>query len=188
LEKVPIKKIAVFVSGKASTLDNICSKLDVEVTWVISNNLKAMSVVEKHKLKLIKVLDPLDPNIYNLPVDLIVLAGWNKLVPAEALVNKRIINIHPSLLPKYGGKGYYGLKVHEAVLTAKERISGCTVHWVDEQYDHGKIIAQQTVPVFDYDTPESLQERVQEAERELYPQTIKNCLQYPEVYHPGEIK
>ena len=93
-----------------------------------------------------------------------------KLPPA---FTQRVVNVHPALLPSFGGKGFYGHKVHEAVLKYGCKVSGCTVHFVDDQYDHGPIIAQQAVPVLPEDTAESLAARVQEAERELYPRAIQ---------------
>jgi phosphoribosylglycinamide formyltransferase-1 len=85
----------------------------------------------------------------------------------------RVLNIHPALLPRFGGKGFYGHRVHEAVLTAGAAESGCTVHLVDNQYDHGPIVAQSRVPVRPDDTPDTLAERVGLAERELYPRVIQ---------------
>jgi folate-dependent phosphoribosylglycinamide formyltransferase PurN len=105
-------------------------------------------------------------------VDLIVLAGFMSRLATAIFDRHPVVNIHPALLPRYGGKGMYGHKVHEAVLAAGDCESGCTVHFVDPEYDHGPIIAQQRVPVLQDDTPETLAERVQEAERELYPEAI----------------
>jgi phosphoribosylglycinamide formyltransferase-1 len=106
--------------------------------------------------------------------ELIVLAGYLKLVHPAIIraYNHRIINIHPALLPKYGGKGMYGMKVHEAVIAAGETVSGPTVHFVDEVFDHGEIIAQRTVPVLSDDTPETLQRRVLEEEHRLLPEVV----------------
>jgi phosphoribosylglycinamide formyltransferase-1 len=105
-------------------------------------------------------------------VDLICLAGYMKLIPDEIVKNFKIINIHPALLPQYGGKGMYGIHVHEAVLAAKEEESGVTVHQVNEIYDNGKILAQTRVKVLPSDTPETLQKRVLEYEHKIYPETI----------------
>lgn len=93
----------------------------------------------------------------------------------------RVINIHPALLPSFGGKGYYGNKVHEAVLAQGCKVTGCTVHFVDNEYDHGAIIAQRAVEVREGDTVETLAERVQEAEREVYPEVIR-------LYAAGRLK
>jgi phosphoribosylglycinamide formyltransferase-1 len=107
--------------------------------------------------------------------DFIVLAGYMKRVPREVVraFRDRMVNIHPALLPKHGGKGMYGPHVHEAVIAARERLSGATVHYVDEEYDHGRIVLQRSVPVFAEDTPETLAARVLEVEHTLYPDAIR---------------
>lgn len=109
-------------------------------------------------------------------VDLICLAGWLKKLGVPPRWEGRILNIHPALLPAYGGPGMYGLHVHQAVLAAGERESGATVHLVDEQYDHGRILAQARVPVLPEDTPEDLQRRVYAAEMDLYPKALADFL------------
>jgi formyltetrahydrofolate-dependent phosphoribosylglycinamide formyltransferase len=105
--------------------------------------------------------------------DLVTLAGFLKLIKIPPDFVERVMNIHPGLLPAFGGKGMYGHRVHEAVLQAGARTSGCTVHFVDDQYDHGPIILQRTVPVLDTDTPETLAARVFEQECEAYPEAIR---------------
>ena len=107
-------------------------------------------------------------------VEVICLAGYMKKLGAEVLTayEGRILNIHPALLPKFGGQGMYGMRVHEAVLAAGERESGATVHLVDEEYDHGQILAQEKVPVKAGDTPETLQKRVLAVEHRLYAVTL----------------
>ena len=107
-------------------------------------------------------------------VEAICLAGYMKKLGAEVLAayEGRILNIHPALLPKFGGQGMYGMRVHEAVLAAGERESGATVHLVDEEYDHGRVLAQEKVPVKAEDTPEALQKRVLAAEHWLYAATL----------------
>lgn len=107
-------------------------------------------------------------------VDLILLAGYLKLVPREVVerYRGRILNIHPALLPKFGGQGMYGMRVHRAVLEAGERESGASVHLVDEEYDRGAVIAQRRVPVHADDTPETLAARVLAVEHELYPAAV----------------
>jgi formyltetrahydrofolate-dependent phosphoribosylglycinamide formyltransferase len=110
--------------------------------------------------------------------DVIVLAGYLKKIPDEVIgaYRNRILNIHPALLPKFGGKGFYGIHVHEAVIAAKETESGCTVHLVDEIFDHGRILAQRRVQVLPSDTPEQLQMRVLQQEHLLYPETLQSFL------------
>lgn len=107
-------------------------------------------------------------------VDLILLAGYLKLVPPAVVARypRRILNIHPALLPAFGGKGMYGMNVHRAVLEAGEAESGATVHFVDEEYDRGRILAQRRVPVASGDTPEDLAARVLEVEHRLYPEAV----------------
>lgn len=107
-------------------------------------------------------------------VDAIVLAGYLKLVPPAVVARypRRILNIHPALLPKFGGKGMYGMNVHRAVIEAGESESGATVHFVDEEYDRGRILAQGRVPVRSGDTPEDLAARVLEVEHRLYPEAV----------------
>ena len=104
-------------------------------------------------------------------IQVVFLAGYLRLVPRAVTeaYRKRILNVHPALLPAFGGKGMYGRRVHEAVLAAGERVSGPTIHFVDERYDEGTILAQWQVPVFADDTPESLAARVLEVEHRLYP-------------------
>lgn len=108
-------------------------------------------------------------------VNLIVLAGYMKRIGARVLeaYARRVVNIHPALLPKFGGQGMYGLRVHEAVLAAGERVTGVTVHLVDREYDRGAILAQLEVPVEPGDTPEALQLRVLEQEHFLYTDTLR---------------
>lgn len=111
-------------------------------------------------------------------IDFLVLAGFLWKIP-DALVEAyrgRIINIHPALLPKYGGKGMYGQRVHEAVIAAGETQTGITIHYVDEQYDHGRVIFQATCPVVPGDTAESLAKRVHELEYKHYPVVIESML------------
>ncbi len=107
-------------------------------------------------------------------VDLIILAGYMKKIGPKVLAgyHNRILNIHPALLPKYGGQGMFGMNVHRAIIAAGEKESGATVHLIDEVYDEGPILAQARIPVLTEDTPESLQLRVLEQEHQLYPATI----------------
>ncbi|HUP50835.1 MAG TPA: phosphoribosylglycinamide formyltransferase [Longimicrobiales bacterium] len=117
-----------------------------------------------------EMLDVLDGH----GVELVLLAGYLKLVPRAVVerYRQRILNIHPALLPKFGGKGMYGLRVHQAVLEASEAESGATVHLVDEDYDRGRVIAQRRIPVREGDTPETLAARVLAVEHELYPAAV----------------
>lgn len=106
--------------------------------------------------------------------DYVCLAGYLRLVPPEAVAAflERMLNIHPALLPHHGGKGMYGMKVHEAVIASGDRISGCTVHLVDEQYDRGRILLQKECHVLPTDTPETLAARVLQLEHQAYPEAL----------------
>jgi phosphoribosylglycinamide formyltransferase-1 len=104
------------------------------------------------------------------------LCGWLKRLVIPARWEGRILNIHPALLPQYGGEGMYGMQVHRAVVAAGEPVSGCTIHLVDNVYDHGRILAQAKVPVWSGDTPEDVQKRVYEQELRLYPETLAEFL------------
>jgi phosphoribosylglycinamide formyltransferase-1 len=108
--------------------------------------------------------------------DIICLAGWLKRLVIPGSWEGRILNIHPSLLPAFGGAGMYGLHVHRAVLAAGVPESGCTVHLVDEEFDHGRILAQARVPVLPGDSPEALRDRVYAQEMRLYPEALAACL------------
>jgi phosphoribosylglycinamide formyltransferase-1 len=101
------------------------------------------------------------------------MAGFLQLLPIPEDFRRRVINIHPALLPAFGGKGMYGRLVHEAVLATEATVSGCTVHFADNEYDHGPIILQRTVPVREDDTPDTLAARVFEQECEAYPEAIE---------------
>lgn len=126
---------------------------------------------EEYEQKLLQILEQWQP-------DLIVLAGYLLKIPTAVIkaYEGKIINIHPSLLPKYGGKGFYGLKVHEAVINASESETGCSMHVVTEDYDEGPVIARRTVPVHPSDTPEELAARVLEQEHKLLPEVVHNFL------------
>jgi len=110
--------------------------------------------------------------------DLVVLAGYLEILRPEFIeaFRGKIINIHPSLIPKYAGKGYYGLKVHQGVIENKEKYSGATVHFVDEMIDTGQIIIQESLRVLENDTPESLQKRVLKIEHDILVRSINKCL------------
>lgn len=109
--------------------------------------------------------------------DLICLCGYLRLLHIEPWMVGRIINIHPSLLPKYGGKGMYGMRVHEAVLAKEEEETGCTVHYVDDEYDHGPTILQRTFPVESGETPQTIADKVFALECEAYPLAIQKAIE-----------
>lgn len=186
-------RLGVLASGGGSNLQSIIDRsldgsLSADVVAVISNNsgAKALERARNHGIDGLHVsavtegsFEAADRRIVRefsvRKVDLVVLAGFMKQVGPALLetFRGRIINIHPALLPKFGGKGMYGMRVHEAVIAAGETESGPTVHLVDSEYDHGPALAQRRVPVFPGDTPETLQVRVLEEEHDLLPRTIQ---------------
>ena len=184
--------IAVFASGGGTNLQALIdgqtrATFDGKVEVVISNNSKSYAlaraseqgiatyhisakVYPEQSQYVAKMLDVLVSHNVNL----IVLAGYMKLLPVEIIrrYRDRVINIHPALLPEFGGQGMYGMNVHKAVLKAGKKTSGATVHFVDEIYDHGPILVQRTVPVLPDDTPESLAARVLEIEHRILPAAV----------------
>ena len=190
------KRIAVLVSGGGSNLQSIINNieqgnLNCEISHVIADReCYGLKRAEKHGIKNVlldrKVLkEKLSDEISNVlenddeKTDYIVLAGYLSILSPEFIKkwSRKIINIHPSLLPKFGGKGMYGMNVHRAVIEAKETESGCTIHFVDTGVDTGEIILQIKVPVLSDDTPEVLQKRVLEKEHVLLIEGIKKLLE-----------
>lgn len=188
-----MKHIAIFATGKGSNALNIINyfknSISIKVTLVVSNRSDA-EVLEKAMLAGIPVMVLESKKEFSQPafieflkkqsIDLIVLAGFLLLLP-ENLVkafHQKIINIHPALLPKYGGKGMYGMKVHEAVLKNKEIESGISIHYVNERFDEGEIIFRQKCPVDASDTPASLAAKVQQLEHEHFPKIIEQILSH----------
>lgn len=186
-----IAKLAVLISGTGRTLQNIAEKcqkgdLPAKIVTVISSSPLAPGierarrfslptfVVDREKYKnsdefsaeITRILGEYSP-------DLICLAGFVHLYKFPEKYNRRVLNIHPALLPKFGGKGMYGDRVHKAVLAAGEKESGCTVHFCDLEYDHGEIILQKKVPVYPNDTVQTLAARVFEAEIYAYPEALR---------------
>lgn len=178
-------RVAVAVSGRGSNLLALCEALagdpDAAVVLVVSERTApALEQAESRGIATHILADHRDPAEWQrvldaAGVDLVVLAGYLKLVPA-GVVDRwagRIINIHPALLPRHGGPGMYGRRVHEAVLAAGDRESGATVHLVDAAYDRGAILAQGRVDVHRDDTPEQLAARVLELEHRLLPAVVR---------------
>ncbi len=172
--------LAVFASGSGTTLQAIIDsietgKLDAKITIVVSNNPGAYALERARKANIStyvitsKGIENIDSELSEVlkdyEIDLIVLAGYLRKIGDKLLEKYRIINTHPSLLPKFGGKGMHGMHVHQAVIDAKESESGVTVHFVNGEYDSGSIIRQTTVPVLETDDAESLSAKVQKAEK-----------------------
>lgn len=184
-------RLAVLISGGGTTLQNFIDRIadgrmQAEIAIVIASNPAAGGGDRARAAGLpVEVIrsdghasvEDFSKAIFNrcraADVDLAALGGFLKLLKIPADFACRVMNIHPALLPAFGGKGMYGHRVHEAVLEAGARVSGCTVHLVDDHYDHGQIILQRTVPVLDDDTPERLAARVFEQECEAYPEAIR---------------
>ncbi len=185
-------KLGVLISGSGTTLENLIQRISdgrlrrVTIALVISSRSTVRGVevarAANLPLKIIRRKDYSHDDAFSQAitaaldeagVDLVVLAGFLCHWRIPPRYEGRAINIHPALLPGFGGRGFWGHHVHEAVLRAGATESGCTVHLVDQEYDHGPVIAQARVPVLPGDTPDSLAARVSAAERELYPQVIQ---------------
>ncbi len=184
-------RLAVFLSGGGTTLQNFLDHADdgrmpARVVQVVSSNPQAFgllraehagvptAVVERRACPSReefsrRLFDPCRAT----KVDLVCLGGFLALLPIPDDFRGRILNIHPSLIPAFCGKGFHGQYVHQAVLEAGVKVSGCTVHFVDDEYDHGPIAAQRVVPVLDDDTGETLAARVFEQECEVYPEVVR---------------
>ena len=183
--------LAVLISGSGSTLQNLIDqvaarKLDARINAVIASKPNLLGtqraidaklpaqVVDRHAFNDVasfsaKVFEHIDES----QADLVCCAGWLCLLDIPARYQSRVMNVHPALLPSFGGKGMYGQRVHRAVIDHGCKVSGCTVHFVDATYDTGPIILQRTCPVLDDDTSESLAKRVFEEERIAYPEAIR---------------
>lgn len=188
--------IAFLASGGGSNMEAILKniaedKINAKGVLLVTNNSKcgAVDVAQKYNMpykhissKHYESDEQRDEAIADALVaakaDLVVLAGYMKKVtkPIMDKFPNRILNIHPALLPKFGGRNYYGMKVHEAVIAAGESESGCTIHIVNSEYDSGRILSQTTVPVKEKDTPETLQRRVLKQEHILYSETIQKII------------
>lgn len=181
--------VAVLVSGRGSNLrailDSTKLKDLIKVKAVVSDksNCPAFDIAKEFSIPTYSVgtkegtlsYDALQDLLLSLEINLIVLAGFLKLLPVDfvRVFKNRIINIHPALLPSFGGSGMYGINVHKAVFQSSAKVSGATVHFVDESYDTGKIIAQKCVDISDVQTPEEIAERVLVIEHQLLPYVIE---------------
>ncbi len=185
--------IAVFASGRGSNFEALLrkiteDKIPARIAAVISNNGDAGALqtargnnipayhIERGNFETgTEFADALDEVFDRHHINFVVLAGYIRKVPPRVLrrFSNRMLNIHPALLPKYGGKGMYGSRVHEAVLESGDKVSGATIHIVDEEYDRGPIVLQREVPVLPNDTPELLAARVLEVEHRIYAEAVK---------------
>ncbi|MCK9452230.1 MAG: phosphoribosylglycinamide formyltransferase [Bacteroidales bacterium] len=186
-----MKRLAIFVSGSGTNMERIGQHFsrhtEIEVALVVCSNPKAVAlqraktlgieavVIDKSDLreggKLLKLLQ-------EKQIDWLILAGFLWLVPTELVgaYTNRILNIHPALLPAYSGKGMYGEKVHQAVIQNREKQSGITIHYVNNNYDEGNIVFQQSLDIAADETPESLAQRIHQLEYKHYPEVIESLV------------
>lgn len=185
-----VKNIAVFASGAGTNTRQIIKYFNqhqsIKVALIVCNNPAAgvLKIAEENKIDsvIISRSEMLSDEFVSLlkkrSIDLIILAGFLWKVPPGVIRSfpNKIINIHPALLPKYGGKGMYGEAVHRAVIAAGEKQSGITIHYVDEHYDNGKIISQETVPIDEGETSESLAKKIHDLEYKFFAPRIEELL------------
>lgn len=187
-------RLAVLISGTGSTLQNLAEhiangQLSASIACVISSRPDVYGLIRAKTLGLPGTVinrrefsdtatfsQAIFSTVSKCDADLVVMAGFLSLLMIPPQYENRVLNIHPALLPKYGGRGMHGLKVHQAVIDASETISGCTVHYADNQYDHGPILLQKTCPVLPGDTAQTLAARVFEQECLAYPAAIQKCI------------
>jgi len=188
--KNPVR-LGVLLSGSGRTLENLIARiqdrsLPARIEVVISSHpdVRGLEIARTHGIPDVTVpyqgftdakafSDAVTTQLDRHPVDLVILAGFIRRYLFPPKYQGRVLNIHPALLPDFGGKGFYGHHVHEAVLKAGKTESGCTVHLADLEYDRGPILVQKKVPVLPGDTPDTLAKRVFEAECEAYPEAIR---------------
>jgi len=186
-----MRSLAVLLSGTGTTLQNLidviaAGELPAKIAVVLSSNPNAYGVIRAQQAGIdveivnrkefndpVVFADAVNARLSRYDVDLLVLAGYNHLVKLDRRRNIPAINIHPALIPSFCGKGLFGDRVHKAVLDYGVRFTGVTVHFVDEEYDHGPVILQEPVEVRYGDTVDSLRSRVQQVEHRLYPTAIK---------------
>jgi phosphoribosylglycinamide formyltransferase 1 len=184
-------RIAVLLSGEGTSLENLLERIDARevparVVVVIASKasagglerarrrgIPAVAVPRRNHPDVTQFNDALHAALARYEVDLVAMLGFLSPFQTRGTWSGRVINVHPALIPAFCGQGYYGHHVHEAVLESGVKVSGATVHFADDEYDHGPIILQEAVPVLDDDTPERLAERVQALERRLVPEAIR---------------
>lgn len=186
-----MKKLAVMASGSGTNAENLIRYFSdhpaIRVSLVLSNRHDAFVLERARKLGVPAVsftreelceTKAIPDLLAGHGIDFIALAGFLWLVPREILAAypRRVVNIHPALLPRYGGKGMYGEKVHRSVIEAGDSESGITIHYVNEQYDEGDVVFQAKCPVLNDDTPETLAQRIHSLEYEHYPKVIERLI------------
>jgi phosphoribosylglycinamide formyltransferase-1 len=186
-----MKRIAIFASGSGTNAQKIIEHFQeneqVEVSFVLTNNEEAFVLKRASDLKVPGYVfnrtmfydtNEVHDILRDVGIDFIVLAGFLWLVPSNLLTSwaGRIVNIHPALLPKFGGKGMYGDRVHKAVIEAGEKETGITIHYVNEVYDDGEVIFQEKFDILPDDTPESIAERIHVLEHEHFPRVVEELV------------
>lgn len=183
-------RIAVLLSGSGTSLENLFQHIEAglpaEVAVVVSSketafglerarrrDIPAVAVSRKQLPDIDSFNDALHAELDQHDFDLIALLGFMSLFQLRGRYEHRVINVHPALIPAFSGTGFYGMRVHEAVLAQGVKVTGATVHFTDDEYDHGPILVQESVPVLESDTPASLAARVQALERRLVPAAIR---------------
>ena len=185
------KKLAIFASGSGSNAENICnyfaSSSDIKIVLICTNKQDAFVVKRANKLNIplylftkyeLNNFIDLHKKLQSIGVDVIILAGFLLKLP-KIMVDKypnRIINIHPSLLPKYGGRGMYGVNIHRAVIENKEAESGISIHFVNQNYDEGKIILQEKCTISPHETIETLRVKIKKLEYSYFPVAIEKTV------------
>lgn len=185
------KKLAIFASGSGSNAENICNYFsessDIKVVLICTNREDALIVKRANKLNIpvyifskseLNNFVDLHKKLQNIEVDVIILAGFLLKLPTIMVDNypNRIINIHPSLLPKYGGKGMYGSNIHKAVIKNKDTESGISIHFVNQNYDEGKIILQKKCSISDNESVETLIHKIHKLEHNYFPVAIEKTI------------
>ncbi|MBK9509668.1 MAG: phosphoribosylglycinamide formyltransferase [Cytophagaceae bacterium] len=186
-----MKKLAIFASGSGSNAENIFNYFienkEIEISLILTNNPQAGVIERANRMNIPVVIfnrntfsksDKIVELLKNQGIDWVILAGFLWLIPKNLIESfpEKIINIHPALLPKFGGKGMWGHHVHEAVVTQKEKESGITIHYVNEKYDEGKVIFQAKCTVNETDTADIVAEKVHQLEYEHFPKVIEKCV------------
>lgn len=182
-----MKRLAIFASGRGTNTEKIISACRENVALIVCNNPNAgvIEVAKKHNVPFLIVdrnnfyrTEKLLSDLQQHRVGFIVLAGFLWMVPPYLIsrFKNKIINLHPALLPKFGGKGMYGMNVHKAVIEAGEKESGITIHYINENYDEGEIIFQATCEIVPGDTPEILLKKVQQLEHKYFPEIVKKLI------------
>ena len=200
-----LARLVVLASGGGRTLENLedhilQNKLQAQIKLVIVSAEELGAVTRAKRLGLPYLVigrathpDPAERRqaiteaIDDIDPDWIVMAGWLQLLPIPPRWEGKVLNIHPALLPAYGGKGYYGHHVHEAVARDRQLVSGCTVHFATEQYDEGPILVQEAVPLPDGATPDQIAGLVFEAEMRAYPEALQALISGRASWQNGEV-